>query len=116
MGRLLIALMLFQVPVKLEILGIITINSSVHAQMEVDINFYSFQSRYPSVTAFDVSSLCSQKSSPVAAQESRLSSAAVTGVSIACAVLGLLLGAVIAYFVFRKGVLARMGPPPVKFA
>ena len=101
-------------PVKLEIRGNITINATAHVEMETDINFYSFESRYPAVRAFDVSSLCSQEPS-AAPQKSGLSSGAVAGVSIACVLLGLLLGAVIVYFVFKKVVLARMGPVPKQF-
>ena len=101
-------------PVKLEILGNITINATAHVEVETDINFYSFESRYPAVRAFDVSSLC-QKEPSAAPEMSGLSSGAVAGLSIACILLGLLLGAVIVYFVFKKVVLARMGPMPKQF-
>ena len=103
----------FQVPVKLEIEGNITVNATTNVELELNLNFYYFESRYPTANAFDVSSLCSKE--PTTTEKSRLSSGAVAGVAIACVLLGLLLGAVIVYFVFKKGVIARMGPPPEKF-
>ena len=103
----------FQVPVKLEVEGNITINATAKIEYELNLNFYSFESQYPTANALDVSSLCPKE--PSTAEKSRLSSGAVAGVAIACVVLGVFLGALVVYFVFKKVVIARMGPPPVKF-
>ncbi|XP_068758242.1 uncharacterized protein [Montipora capricornis] len=102
------------VPVKLTIEGNITINATAKIEYELNLNFYSFESRYPAKSAFDLSTLCNKKPAPIP-EKSSLSSGAVTGVAIACIVVGLLLGALVVYVVFRRVVLARMGPPPQKF-
>jgi len=101
------------VPVKLEVEGNITINATAKTEYELNLNFYSFESQYPAANALDVSSLCPKE--PSTPEKSRLSSGAVAGVAIVCVVLGLFLGALVVYFVFKKVVIARMGPPPVKF-
>ena len=100
-------------PIKLEILGNITINATANAELELDLIFYSFESQYPDASAFDLSTLCPKE--PATPAKSRMSSGAVAGVAIACVVLGLCLGALVVYFVFKKVVIARMGPPPEKF-
>ncbi|KAJ7326049.1 hypothetical protein OS493_028305 [Desmophyllum pertusum] len=101
------------VPVRLEIEGNITINATVDIEYEFNLNLYSFESRYPTSNAFSVSSVCPEE--PTTQANSRLSSGAVAGVAIACIVLGLLIGALVVYLVYKRVALARMGPPPMKF-
>ena len=93
--------------------GIITVNGSDNNEYELNLNFYSFESHHPDANAFDLSTLCPKE--PSTPGKSRLSSGAVAGVSIACIVLGLLLGALLVYVVFKRAVLPRMGPLPEKF-
>lgn len=98
---------------KLEVEGNIRINATEKFEYELNLNYYSFESRYPAKNPFDLSSLCPKE--PPTPEKSRLSSGAVAGVAIACIVCGLLLGALLVYLVFKKVVLVRMGPPPQKF-
>ena len=93
--------------------GNITINSSESIEYELNLNFYSFESYHPDTNAFDMSSLCPKE--PSTPEQRRLSSGAVAGVSIACIVLGLLLGALLVYVVYKRAVLPRLGPLPEKF-
>ena len=93
--------------------GDITINGSENIEYELNLNFYSFESYHPDTNAFDLSSLCPKE--PSTPEESRLSSGAVAGVSIACIVLGLFLGVLLVYVVYKRAVLPRMGPLPEKF-
>ena len=103
----------FQAPVRLEIEGNITVNATVEDEYESNLNFYLFESRNPTTDAFSVSALCPKE--PMAQKQSRLSSGAVTGVAIACVVLGLLVGALLVYTVYKRVSAARMGPPAMRF-
>ena len=103
----------FQVPVTLEIEGNITINATAEDEFESNVDFFSFEWRYPTTDAFSVSSLCSKE--PTAQKQTRLSSGAVAGVGIACVVLGLLVGVLVVYIVYKRMSAARMGPPPMRF-
>lgn len=103
----------FQAPVRLEIEGNITINATVEDEYESNLNFYLFESRYPTTDAFSVSSLCPKE--PREQRQSRLPSGAVAGVAIACVVLGLLVGVLVVYIFYKRVSTARMGPPPMRF-
>lgn len=50
----------------------------------------------------------------MAQKQSRLSSGAVAGVGIACVVLGVLVGVLLIYIVYKRTSAARMGPPPMR--
>ena len=95
---------MFQVPVRLEVEGNITFNASTKVEFELNLNFNSFESRYPDVNAFDISSVCIQE--PSKPEKSRLSGA-VAGVALVCVVVGLIMGAVVVYFVIKKLLLPR---------
>lgn len=103
----------FQAPVRLEIEGNITINATAEDEYKSNVNFYLFEWRYPAADAFSVSSLCPRE--PMAQKQSRLSSGAVAGVGIACVVLGVLVGVLLVYIVYKRTSAARMGPPPMRF-
>ena len=103
----------FQAPVRLEVEGNITINATAEEEYKSSVNFYLFEWRYPTTDAFSVSSLCPKE--PTAEKQSRLSSGAVAGVAIACVVFGLLVGALVVYFSYKRRSAARMGPPPMRF-
>ena len=90
----------FQVPVKLEVQGNITINTTEETEYELDLNFYSFESQYPAANALHVSPLPQR---PIdTGKKRRLSSGAVARVATACVVLGLFLGALVVNFVFKR--------------
>ena len=98
----------------MEIEGEAAINSTVTVEVEFNLNFNSFESRYPTKNAFSSSSICPKESTSTE-EQTWLSSGGVAGVAIGCIVLGLCVGTLVAYLVFKRGVLARMGPPPMKF-
>ncbi|PFX25113.1 uncharacterized protein LOC111330756 isoform X1 [Stylophora pistillata] len=101
------------VPVRLEIEGEAAINSTDSVEIEFNLNFNSFESRYPTENAFDSSSICPQE--PTTQKQKGLSSGGVAGVAIGCILLGLCFGCLVVYFWFKRRALARMGPPPMKF-
>lgn len=101
------------VPVRLEIEGETAINSTDSVEIEFNLNFNSFESRYPTKNAFSSSVICPQE--PTTEKQKGLSSGGVTGVAIGCIVLGLCLGGLVVYLWFKRRVLSRMGPPPTKF-
>ena len=103
----------FQVPVRLKIEGNITINATAEDEFESSVDFYLFEWRYPTADAFSVSSLCPKE--PATQKQTRLSSGAVAGVAIACIVLGLLVGVLVVYIVYKRMSVTRMGPPPMRF-
>lgn len=100
-------------PVRLEIEGEAAINSNDSVEIEFNLNFNSFESRYPTKNAFSSSVICPQE--PTTEKQKGLSSGGVTGVAIGCIVLGLCLGGLVVYLWFKRRVLSRMGPPPMKF-
>lgn len=100
-------------PVRLEIEGETAINSTDSVEIEFNLNFNSFESRYPTKNAFSSSVICPQE--PSTEKQKGLSSGGVTGVAIGCIVLGLCLGSLVVYLWFKRRVLSRMGPPPMKF-
>ena len=102
-----------KVPVRLEIEGETAINSTDSVEIEFNLNFNSFESRYPTKNAFSSSVICPQE--PSTEKQKGLSSGGVTGVAIGCIVLGLCLGGLVVYLWFKRRVLSRMGPPPMKF-
>lgn len=103
------------VPVMLTVEGNITINATAKVEYELLVNFYSFESRYPTENAFDLSYLCHKVPTPTA-EKSRLSSGAVAGIAVVCTLLGLVLGVLVVYVVLKRSVISRMGPPPERFS
>lgn len=95
--------------------GNITINATTKVEYQLLLNFYSFESRYPTENAFDLSYLCRKVPTPTP-EKSPLSSGAVAGIAIVCTVVGLVLGVLVVYIVLKRSVISRMGPPPQKFS
>ena len=95
--------------------GNITINATAKVEYELLVNFYSFESRYPTENAFDLSYLCHKVPTPTA-EKSRLSSGAVAGIAVVCTLLGLVLGVLVVYVVLKRSVISRKGPPSERFS